>query len=265
MEIFESIILGVIQGLTEFLPVSSSGHLVLFQQIFSVDNVPLFYDVMLHMGTLVAVFIIFAKDIKSLICHPVQKLMGMLLIATVPAVLAALFLEDFFKGAFEGTFLAFGFFGTAIILCISELIAKRIALKKHIGVKQAVTMGIMQAVAIMPGVSRSGSSIAGGLFSGVDRTLAARFAFLMSIPTILGSLVLSIKDLSTEGMGDVSVPAVVFGTIAAAICGFFAIKFMIRMISKMKLYIFAIYVGVIGVLVLLDQLYFHIFFANPFI
>ncbi|MEG0915252.1 MAG: undecaprenyl-diphosphate phosphatase [Christensenellaceae bacterium] len=262
MNILQSIILGIVQGFTEFLPVSSSGHLVLFQNIFGITEVPLFYDIMLHVGTLVAVVIVLWVEIKGLICHPVKNKLGMLILATVPAVVATLFLGDFFVDAYSGQYLAYGFFGTAIILTVSELIARRIEAKKsHVALPSAMVMGVMQAVAILPGVSRSGSTISGGLFMGIDRTKAARFAFLMSIPAILGSVVFGAKDVVENGMGDVSILSVVIGTIVAAVCGFLAIKFMLNMISKMKLYGFAIYVAVLGAFVLLDQTVFHLIFA----
>lgn len=269
MGILEAIVLGIIQGLTEFLPVSSSGHLVLFQNIFGLEGDMLFFDTMVHLATLVAVVVAFWPDIVSIFKKPIQKLTGMLLLATVPAVIAALFFQDFFEGAFEGQYLGFGFLLTAILLVTAEWVSKRRAQKqlqkKGVSYKEAGIMGVMQAVAILPGISRSGSTLVGGLFSGVDRNLAARFSFLMSIPVILGSVVLQSYDLVKNGAAHVEVLPTIVAMVFAAGSGFLAIRFMLNLIRKHKLYGFAIYVGIVGALVLLDQFVFHVVFTHPFV
>lgn len=266
MGILEAIVLGVVQGLTEFLPVSSSGHLVLFQNIFGIEGDMLFFDTMLHVGTLAAVVVVLRKDILAILRHPIQKLTGMLIVATVPAVIFALLFNDFFTGAFEGGYLAFGFILTALLLSLAEMISEAILKKKnHVAYGDAAFMGVLQAVAIMPGVSRSGSTLVGGLLCGIDRNMAARFSFLMSIPVILGSLVLQSYELVSEGATQVFLAPTIVGTLCAAASGYFAVRFMLNLISKKKLYGFAIYVAALGALVLLDQLVFHVVFENPFI
>lgn len=261
MGIFEAVILGLIQGFTEFLPVSSSGHLVLLQQAMGLKEVPIFFDAMLHFGTLIAVVAVLFLEIVQILRHPVKNHLGMLILATIPAAVVGYLWSDFFESVFSsGSLLGVCFLITAVILTVSELIATRINSRKPLTTKSALAMGLMQAVAILPGVSRSGSTIAGGLFMGVDRTRAAKFSFLMSIPIILGSVLSSGMNAADAGMGDVSVAAVAAGTIVAAVGGFFAVKFMLSIIEKTKLYGFAVYVTALGVFLLLDQNVFHFVF-----
>ncbi len=269
MGVFEAIVLGIIQGVTEFLPVSSSGHLVLFQNIFETPGDMLFFDTMLHVGTLVAVFIVLWKDIDEIFRHLFGRFTWVLVIATLPAVIAGVALGDFFERAFEGTYLAFGFLITSVLLVLSELIAAKkkakYTQKEQIKFSAAFGIGCMQAVAIMPGISRSGSTLSGGLISGLDRGLAASFSFLMSIPVILGSAVLQGYDIVKQGAGEIYLLPTIFGMFAAAVSSFFAAKYMMRMIRKRKLYGFAVYTAVLGLLVLLDQFVFHVVFTNPFV
>lgn len=256
MDMFQSIVLGIVQGLTEFLPVSSSGHLALLETLFGFSNVPVFYDVMLHIGTLAAVCIVLWPEIVGLLTHPVRNRFGMLIIATIPAVIATLVCEHLFPEAFSnilgGKYLAFGFFATTIVLVIGDLLEPK-RQRQRVGLPQAAVMGCMQALAIVPGLSRSGSTIAGGLFMGVRREATARYAFLMSIPTILGGLVFSAADLAKTGLGVITVPGVIAGTIAAALSGYFAIRFMLRLISHHHLWGFAIYTAALGVLIIVES------------
>jgi undecaprenyl-diphosphatase len=261
MDFIQALLLGLAQGITEFLPVSSSGHLVLLQQVMGLENVPVFFDAMLHLGTLVAVVVVLFWDIVGIFRHPVKNHLGMLIIATIPAAAAGYLFGDFFESVFKGgQYLGLCFLITALILVVSELIAVRLKTKKQITFKNAIAMGLMQAVAIFPGVSRSGSTIAGGLFTGVDRTQAARFSFLMCVPIILGSVGSSGVSAMKAGLGDVSWTAVIVGTIAAGITGYFAVKFMLSIIQKTKLYVFAIYVAALGAFLLMDQSVLHIIF-----
>lgn len=262
MNILQGIILGLVQGLTEFLPVSSSGHLVLFQNAMGIDSGNmLFFNVMVHVGTLVAIFVVFWKDIVSLLRHPVQKLMGLLIVATVPAVIAQLLIGDFIEESFGGQYLGVGFLLTAVLLTVAEVLsAQKSRKKKEISYPNALGIGCMQAVAVFPGISRSGSTLAGSLFMGLDRSLAAKFSFLMSIPVILGSTLLEGYKLVTDGAGAVFVWPTILGMIAAGLSGYFAVRFMLNLIRKRKMYGFAIYVLVLGLLVILDQSWWHLIF-----
>jgi len=275
MNIINAIILGIVQGLTEFLPVSSSGHLVLLQKIFGIRETSLFFDTMLHVGTLLAVMTVLWKDIFEILKKPIQKLTGFLILATIPAVIAALLFKDTIEEIFvSGKFLGFCFLITAALLVTAELLSKRdknansaVEEQDESGAKmtwlQALFIGIMQAFAIPPGISRSGATISGSLFCKLNRGFAARFSFLMSIPAILGAVVMQTKDLIKHGAADGSslgTAAIVAGTITSAVVGFFAVKFMLKIIREKSLFGFAIYTGVLGLIVLIDQFVLHFFF-----
>lgn len=265
MPIWQSIILGLVQGLGEFLPISSSGHLVLMQNIFGIEGQELVFDTLLHVGTLLAIFIVLWKDIVDIIKKPIQKVTLMLIIATIPAVISALFFKDFITEAFSGTYLGWGFLITAIVLLVLGRIKNSTDVTDKldtISAKQAGIIGIFQAIAILPGISRAGFTISGGLLVGITRKKAARFSFLMAIPAILGSLIFNIKDIiSLDAVSaGFSYQTAIVGMIVAAITGVIALKWMFEIINRGKLWIFSIYVGVLGFLVLLDQFIFHIIF-----
>jgi undecaprenyl-diphosphatase len=265
MDILKAIVLGIAQGLTEFLPVSSSGHLVLLQKIFGIKEAPLVFEVLLHVGTLAAVFVVLWKDILAILKKIIQPLTLYLIIGTIPAVIAALLFDKEIEEIFDtGKFLGVCFLITTVFLVTAELLSRRAiasnSLKKEgeINWLDALVIGIMQAIAIPPGISRSGATISGALFRKLNRDTAARFSFLLSIPAILGALVLHLKDLfkgapqevETESIG---VVALIIGTITSAVVGFFAVKWMLKIIREKSLFGFAIYTGVLGLLVILDQ------------
>lgn len=255
MSVWQAMILGLVQGVTEFLPVSSSGHLVVTRALLGTQAEPLVFEIVVHAGTLIAVLLVFWRDIAQMIKHPTSKLVRYLIIATVPAVVVTLLFGDLVEQAFGGRFLGFGFLITALLLTLSE--TRRVHKPRtfsHMNAVDPIVIGSMQAIALFPGISRSGSTIAGGLFRNLDRKLCARFSFLMSIPAILGSLVFKFKDLMSIGSDGTSVWALMVGALFAAVSGFLAVRYMIRMISQKKLYGFAIYVGALGVIVLICQL-----------
>jgi len=273
MNIFEAILLGVIQGLTEFLPVSSSGHLVLFQKIFGVEEPALLFDIMLHVGTLVAVFAVLWKDVWAILRKLNQPLTAYLIIATIPTVIAALAFRSPLEKLFEtGRFLGACFLITAALLAAAELLSRRAGggnSKKagEMNWVDSLVVGIMQAIAIVPGVSRSGATLSGALSRKLDRDFAARFSFLLSIPAILGAAVFQLKDLLKGGEpaaeaagGDIGITAIIAGTITAAVVGFFAVRLMLKIVKEKSLWGFAIYTGILGVLVLVDQFGAHLVF-----
>ncbi len=257
MTIWQALILGLVQGLAEFLPISSSGHLVLLQQVFGISEPGLLLDTLLHVGSLAAIAVVFWKDILQMLKKPFSKPVYLLLVATVPAVLAAVFLGDFFETAFTGRYLGIGFLLTSLVLFLS---GKRQGTRRQVEYPDAAVMGLFQAFAILPGLSRSGSTISGGLFRGVDREQAARFSFLMSIPAILGSLVLQVKDIIAGEAAALPFWPVLAGTVAAALASLFAIRFMLYLVKKVNLAGFAVYTLLLGVLVCIDQWFTHIFF-----
>ena len=264
MTIFIALLLGVVQGLCEFLPVSSSGHLVLLNNLFGIQEGALFFAILLHVGTLIALFVVYWRDIWAMLRHPFQRKVGMLLIACIPAGLMTLLFNDFFESSYSGTYLGFGFLLTAVILLFAQHKRAGKTTMETMGVMDALVVGFMQGVAILPGVSRSGSTIAGALFTGLKKKEAADFSFLLSIPAILGSMVFEVPKLLGEGVGHINVAAVIIGVAAAAVAGYFAIRLMLRVVTGKKLTPFAIYVGALGLLVLIDQFVTNLFFARPF-
>ena len=261
-KILQSIILGLVQGLTEFLPVSSSGHLIVFKKLFGIDQEQfgLTFDIALHFATLIAVFIVFLPDILAILKKPFQKLTGLLIVATIPAVLVGLFLDDYIEEISQsGGFLGISFLITAAILFFSQKAKKRAKTIQNMSYADAAAIGIMQGVAVMPGISRSGSTTAAGLFMGIEKEDSLHFAFLMSIPVILGSAVLGVKDIISEP-ASVEWGPVIAGMLAAGVSGYFAVRFMLNFFKKRSLNVFAVYTALLGVAILVDQLIFRKFF-----
>ena len=259
--------MGVVQGLTEFLPVSSSGHLLLLEKItgMSESDGGAFFTTMVHIATLVAVVIVYRKMIWNILRHPFQKTLLYIIIATVPTVIIALLyktvLSTFDAMASAGEFLGVSFLITAVLLLLCDRVSKKNTKSMQtMKAKDALIIGGMQCIGTLPGVSRSGSTIAGAMFAGLDKSAAADFSFLMSIPAILGSAVLEGADAIQAGTIGVPVLSLVVGMVAAGITGYFAVKFMIKLIKKKRLYGFAIYTGILGLVVLIDQLFTHVVF-----
>lgn len=263
-----AILLGLVQGLCEFLPVSSSGHLYLISKLTSgavgEDTFGSFFTVMLHVATLIAVLFVYREQVLAILRHPIQKLTLHLIVATLPTVVFALILKKFDaldKWLDDGNFVGFSFLLTAVFLTVSELMCRRRKAKKSIDTMRwtdALVIGGMQAIGVLPGVSRSGSTIAGALGMRIDRKSAANFSFLLSIPAILGGLVLELYKLVKEpdsiNLTVGTAAAWILGMLVAAISGYFAVRFMIRLITKKGLLGFAIYTGALGLVVLILQL-----------
>ncbi len=251
MEIWQAIVLGAVQGFAEFLPVSSSGHLILMQRWLGVTEGGLFFDVMLHIGTLIPVFIVFFKEILSLFKKPYNKLL-MLIIATVPAGLTGMLLSDVVEGAFyqgnllSAILLAVTFTLTATELFFSEYVSKKRDKALPLSYKNTLIMGLAQGVAIVPGLSRSGTVISAGCFTGVERSENAHFTFLMSIPIILGAALVSGYKTVKEGVVIEALP-LVFGMVTAMITGYIAIKAMLKVIKKANYKWFSLYLVIMAV------------------
>ena len=245
------IILGIIQGLTEFLPISSSGHLVLFENIFGVEGDLIFLNVVLHLGTLLSVCLYYRKTLWGYIKKPFQKEVGYLAVATVPAVLMVLALRAVVEASFGGQYLAFGFLLSALMLTIAAIVLKTRGdrnnnVVKPFTIKTALVMGVFQAFAIFPGISRSGATICGGIMFGADKEKAANFSFLMSIPIILASLVFECFKLSPASF-DTGVPAMLIGFVFAFVFGLLAISVMLKMVRKANFWWFIVYLVALGV------------------
>lgn len=259
--IWKSAILGTVQGLTEFLPVSSSGHLTLLQQVLGYDlgeAGAMFVNVLLHFGTLVAVVAVFWRDILALFKKPFKTLL-MLIVATIPAGVVGLLFNDKIEALFDPAsnaawlcWLAVFFALTSFVLLLTEFVSSRRKKVSPLGWKHSVPMGIFQAVALFPGISRSGSTIAAGVISGAKREDVASFSFLMSIPVILGSLAVEIYHLAkpdegvTIAIGTSGVVGMIVGVVFSAVAGFFAIKVMLKVIKKGNYKWFALYLVILS-------------------
>jgi undecaprenyl-diphosphatase len=259
MSILQAIILGIVQGLTEFIPVSSSGHLVIAHDILGVTENGLAFDVALHVGTLLALLIYFRQDIWQLLRALVvrsthTKLAYLIIVATIPAVVAGFMLSSAAESAFRSTKLvAFNLILVAFLMIGAEWYAKRFKNKtslEEISTRQALTVGVAQAAALVPGVSRSGSTITAGIFSGIDRVAATRLSFLLGIPTILGAIVKIMSDSQTTQLIVDQKAVFIAGILSAFISGLAAIVFLLRYLSRHSLNIFAYYRIALGVLIL---------------
>ncbi len=254
--IWKSFLLGTVQGLTEFLPVSSSGHLTLLQKIlgYDVGGSMTFVNITMHFGTLLPIVVIFWKDILALFQKPFKTLV-LLVVATIPAGITGLLLNDKIDALFAGErgllYLSLCFAFTAFLLLVCEFVAKRQKRHRPLGWMGAIAMGLTQVVALFPGISRSGSTITAGTLSWAKTQDVAKFSFLMSIPIILGSLLLGIKDMIqtpaiVTRMGAESAVGLVVGVATSAICGFFAIKMMLKVIRKANYKWFSCYLVVLS-------------------
>lgn len=259
MGIVDALLLGVTQGLTEFIPVSSSGHLVLLHKVLGAEQSGLGFDVALHIGTLFALVLFFYRDIldlcKRLMSGGKQARLPLLLgVACVPAVATGVLLQGLAEDTFRSPRLVavnLAVFGL-IMLVAEKYAAKRSRTKdlEKISLRQVGLIGVMQALAIVPGVSRSGSTITGGLFGGLDRVAAARFSFLLAIPITLGAVLKlaldgSFAELSSE------LTVVIVGGLVALLSGLFAIRFLLKFVANHSLASFAYYRLALAAVVLL--------------
>ncbi len=253
MTFLHAILLGAVQGLTEFLPVSSSGHLVIFQHILGVQESPLTFDVMLHMGTLLAVFVAFWDDIIDILKKPFTRLTYLIVVGCIPAAIAGYLVAPVIEKAFESLLVVgLGLIFTGFALRFSEKWSReKIALKDipNTSYKDALFIGLLQAVAIVPGISRSGSTIAAGLFAGMERELAARFSFLLSIPVILGAGIFELSDVSSSAWAQNFIPYTV-GTLVSALFGYLAIKIVMRLVRHGRLSVFSYYCWAVALVTL---------------
>lgn len=272
MNIFEAIMQGIIQGLTEFLPVSSSGHLSLYQHFTGNSGEgALLFSAVLHLGTLVAVFTAFRKTIWELIkelgfmindiftgkfkwkeMNPPRRAIIMMIISLLMLIPFYIF-KDFFEGVSEDSDIiveGICFLYTATILFLSDRCVKGNKKFGDITVKNAVTVGAFQGVALLPGVSRSGSTISGGLFCGFERETAVQYSFILGIPAILGGCLLQVKDAVDQKAMDIEPLNFAVGFIVSAIVGICAIKMVNWLVKSDKFKIFAVYTLILGVVVI---------------
>ena len=243
--------LGVIQGLTEFLPVSSSGHLVIFQALLNIpENIA--FDTIVHLATALALIIYFWKDLLSLLLPENRKLLGLLAVSTAITAVLGFGFKDFFESLFSSV-RAVGFFLTltGVVILLGEWRAKGDKGVEKMTLWDAVLIGLAQAAAIAPGLSRSGTTISAGLARNLDRRLAARFSFLLAIPAILGAGLLQTRAIIKAGEIGIGFGLLLAGFLGALISGWIAINFFMNLIQKIRLRVFAYYCFVIGASVIL--------------
>ncbi|GGD22217.1 undecaprenyl-diphosphate phosphatase [Hyunsoonleella pacifica] len=262
MDVIDAIILGIIQGLTEFLPVSSSGHLELGKAILGDNSVPeesLLFTVVLHFATALSTIVIFRKDILEIIkgilkfqWNEDMQFLAKIVVSMLPAVIVGLFFEEQLEALFGGNILLVGcmLIITALLLFLAD---KAKDTSKKVSFSNAFVIGISQAIAMLPGISRSGATISTSVLLGNDKTKAARFSFLMVVPLIFGKIAKDILsgDISTESQ---NFTALSIGFIAAFVAGLFACTWMIALVKKSKLSYFAIYCVIVGVIAIIVSL-----------
>ena len=262
MSILEAVLLGLFQGLAEFLPISSSGHLNLLQALFGVNvEHQLLFNILLHVGTLVAVLIVFWKDWLHMLLHPIKdRTLLLLFVASLPALIAKVIFDaplDYVET--HNDILGVCFLLTGLMLVLTQKLSRKNARrhqeKSRVGFGEAIAMGCLQAVGMLPGVSRSGSTIFGGVWAKLNRETAAKFSFMMSAPAIVGGLLSEVMTVMEVGVSlGPDLPAILIGMAVAGVTGYFAIRFFLKLIARVSLNGFALYVTVLGVVVIVLQL-----------
>ncbi|MFD1395899.1 undecaprenyl-diphosphate phosphatase [Kroppenstedtia eburnea] len=255
MDWLEATVLGIIQGLTEFLPVSSTGHLYLGRHLFGLDEAGLFLDTMLHLGTLLAVLAVYREEVTAVLKDPFGPMGRLLVAGTIPTVIIGLAFKDFFEEISEtGVTIGWEFLVTGWILWLSDN-WKRHGHKglEEISYTDAVFIGTFQGAAILPAISRSGLTIAAALFRRIDKSTAAHFSFFLSIPAIAGALLLQFVDLMSGQTQVLPLSSLLMATLMSALFGYLAVRWMINLLKRGSLKIFAAYVWGLGLVVLFFQ------------
>ena len=272
MTYLQAVILGLVQGLAEFLPISSSGHLALLENFFGIkeDNM-LFFTVLLHFGTLIAVFVVFWKDIWELLQElvltikdligrkglrlnerPVRKLGVMIIVSCIPTAIIGFVFGDLFESFYSKPIvIAIMLIITALLLIAAETWGGGNRNIENLNYRNSIFIGIVQGLAIIPGISRSGSTLFASLLCKLDRDFAVKFVFLISIPTILGSLILELPDGIREGLHGEPVGPVIVGVLVAFLSGLFAVKVMLKVVSNKKLKYFSYYLFAVAAAVII--------------
>lgn len=254
MRPLQLIVLALVQGVTEFLPISSSGHLVIFQKILNISNLPVIFDILLHLGTLISILVFLRKDIINLLINPKENnsVWTMIIVGSIPAIIFGLML----KSKIDSIFNSLKIVGISYIICSLILYSSKFTKKikgsyvkslKQINWKDAVVTGFFQAIAVLPGISRSGSTITGGLWRNFSPVTAFKYSFLLSIPTILGAVILKAKEVSMINIGILNI---VLAVSISALVGYFSLKYLEKILQTDKLYLFGYYCLVVGLIML---------------
>jgi len=273
MTFFHAFLLGIIQGLTEFIPVSSTAHLLIGQTLLGLpaDDAMFSFLVLVQIGTIVSLLIYFWKDLLSILTDTLKNLGGLrdfkalpanakmgwyILVATVPALLAGYLLKDAVEALFRLPLLeaAIRLFAAAILLALAEWLTRKDRQLDSMTWLDALVVGLFQIISVFPGASRSGSTISGGMFRGFDRPSAARFAFLMSVPVMLAAGAYEMLDVVRMPGLTEFLPALAVGFIMAAIVGWLSVRWLLSYLARRSLYVFSIYCAIVGVIVLIASL-----------
>ena len=254
MDWLEALILGVIQGITEFIPISSTGHLYLGRKVFGLEEAGLYLDTMLHIGTLIALLVFYKDILFNLIKKPFSRITALLVVGTIPAVIAGLLFSDFFDTLSKtGTTIGWEFLVTGLFLWFADSIKNGAKKIDDLSMYDSFFIGSFQAFAIFPAISRSGMTIVGALIRKMDKEAAAYFSFLLSIPAICGAVILQLREVITGDVPQISFSSMLLATLASTLFGYLAVKFMISFVKKQSLKIFAIYVWILGGLIIVLQ------------
>lgn len=246
MAIIALVVLGIVQGLCEFLPISSSGHLVLLSYLFGIED-SLFVSILLHFATLLAVFVVMRKEIFYIIRHPFSEESMHLVIATIFTCIVAIILMPLITSSFEGRFLPIFFLLSGVILLFAG--KKKNCQGQKLDYKRSIIIGIAQGFAIFPGLSRSGTTISAGLITKTDKEESAKFSFLISIPIILGSMLLeSFKFVRAGEVLSVNVVGIILSFVVAFVVGLITIKGMLKLTKEVNFKWFAIYLFIISII-----------------
>ena len=273
MNYIEAIILGIFQGVAEFLPISSSGHLSILQHLFGIKEGNLFFTEMLHFGTLISIVIVYFKDIKLIIIDFIkliidifkekkikeltkfQKLGLLIIVGSVPTAFIGLTFEDFFETLYTSLIpIGFALIFTGFLLWLSERKGKETKDVKEMTFLDSILIGVLQGFAIIPGISRSGSTIVAGLFRGLKKPLATEFSFLLALPATFGAFLLGMIKISKEPSQMLINGPLFLGVILSAVVGVISIKILIKVLNKNKLHYFSYYLWLVGAITIISQL-----------
>ncbi|MFD1674413.1 undecaprenyl-diphosphate phosphatase [Alicyclobacillus fodiniaquatilis] len=266
MTTLQAIIMGIVQGVTEFLPISSTGHIVLLEKLWhiQIEDDTLFI-LLLHLGTLVAVVYAMRREVKWLIAHPKSRTAWMILVALLPTAVVGAVCEEWFDSLFDsGITIGFEFVITGVILWWMDSVETGKKNEATMSVKDSLWVGTLQGISILPALSRSGLTIAAGLWRGMDREAATRFSFVLSIPAILGATLVKVDDVFEDKATTLALPwsQMIIGAIAAAVAGYFAVLGTRWLIQHSRMRIFAVYTWALAAFILYDQLFGHHFFPS---
>lgn len=291
MNIIETIILGIVQGVAEFIPVSSSGHLAIFKNIFGLSDVGLVYDVLLHIGTLLAVVVVFWKDIKKLVSNGVlivaecfinigiffrnlfsksekksyknilstsyRRFVLLVIVSSVPTAILGYLMSDMVESVSAGLIVpGIGLLITGVLLLISDMLPDGFKKADNASWWNAIFIGVVQGLATLPGISRSGSTITAALLCKFDRKFAVKYSFIMSIPAILGACLLELKDIGSENLSNTQLIYYLIGMVVAGVVGYVCIKTMLVIVRKKKFKYFAFYCFAVGIFAIVGNFVF---------